>query len=102
IELAVAVLTTGGFELATWTNYCNKAQLPVHPGSNTFRIDFEDLRLRPGRYHLGLALGSGRGFEDWLPDSVSFDIVPTAEAAEINVDLTNGVIIASANVHQLD
>jgi lipopolysaccharide transport system ATP-binding protein len=102
IELAVAVLTTGGFELATWTNYCNKTQLLVRPGNNTFRIGFEGLNLRPGRYHLGLALGSGRGFEDWLPDSVSFDIVPTAEAAEINVDLANGVIIASAKVYPVD
>jgi lipopolysaccharide transport system ATP-binding protein len=102
IELGVAVLTDGGFELATWINYCNKTQVPVHPGINTFRIAFEHLRLLPGRYYLGIALGAGRGFENWIPDAVSFDVTVSAEAAEINAHLMNAAIVASATIAVVD
>jgi lipopolysaccharide transport system ATP-binding protein len=98
IELAVAVLTSSGLELATWTNYCNKTKLNVQEGPNTFRVSFEHLRIRPGQYYFGIALGAGRGFEVWIPDAVSFEVTSSEEGASINADITNGAILAFATV----
>jgi hypothetical protein len=72
VEIIIGVHSTRGFELATWTNRCSNVQLPVRPGMNTFRMAFQHLRLLPGRYFLGIGLGYGRSFEDWLPEAILF------------------------------
>jgi len=98
VEIAMAVITLGGFELATWTNYCNGLQIAANPGRNTYRISIEAPRLTPGQYQLGIALGSGRGFDQWTPDAVSFEVTANAEAKAINADIISGAIVATASI----
>jgi lipopolysaccharide transport system ATP-binding protein len=102
VELAIGILTSGGFEVATWTTFYDKTHPLVRPGINTFRITFEDLRLLPGRYSLVIAFGFGRGFEAWVPEAVSFEITSSVEAAEINAEVINGAIAAYATISLLD
>ena len=65
--------------MATWTNACNDARLPVQAGVNTFRIQFQHLQLLPGRYFISMALSSGRGVDDWIHEAVTFEITSSPE-----------------------
>jgi ABC-type polysaccharide/polyol phosphate transport system ATPase subunit len=97
IELALDVKTRG-FEVATWTNKCSNVELPVQPGINTFKIEFNDLRLLPGQYSLSINLGIGRGFESYIEDAVPFEITSSTEAAAIDAMYLGGALVASATV----
>jgi lipopolysaccharide transport system ATP-binding protein len=102
VEVAIALCSTRGFEVATWTNRCSDIELPVRPGINTFKIEFRHLRLLPGHYFLGIALGCGQGFEDYFPEAVMFDVVSGPEAADINADIFRGALVPFVDVSILD
>jgi lipopolysaccharide transport system ATP-binding protein len=101
VEIIIGIYSTRGFEVATWTNTCSNVQLPVRPGINTFRIEFQHLRLLPGRYYLGLAVDSGRGFDDAISEAVFFEITSSPEAAEINAETFTGALVPSAKISAL-
>ena len=103
VEIVIGVYSTRGLEVATWSNHCNKTELPVRLGINTFRIAFRHMSLLPGQYYLGIALGSGRGFdEDWIPEAVLFEVISSPEAAAMNVDFFGGAFVPSAEVSLLE
>ena len=100
--MIIVVFSTRGFELATWTNKCSDLELPVQPGINTFRIEFQHLRLLPGRYSLGIGVRDSRGSDDWIPEAVQFEITSSLEAAKINAETFGGVFVPSATVSVID
>lgn len=101
VELAVFIFSSGGSELASWTTRCNNVTLPVRSGMNTFRIEFQHLRLLPGRYFIGLGVRDNQGRSDWIPEAVMFEIISSPAAAEINGDLA-GAFVLSATVSAVD
>jgi lipopolysaccharide transport system ATP-binding protein len=101
LEVLVSVYSARGFEVATWTNRCNNVQLMARQGMNAFRIAFEGLRLLPGQYFLSLGIRSGRKFEDWIPEAVGFEVVPSSESAEIDADTWEGAFVPNATVTPL-
>jgi ABC-type polysaccharide/polyol phosphate transport system ATPase subunit len=101
MEIALDVKARG-FEVATWTNKCSNVDLQVCPGINTFRIKFNDLRLLPGQYYLGINLGAGRGFESYIPEAVTFEVIASDEASAIDAQLLGGALVASATVSIID
>ena len=94
----IIVFSTSALELATWTNRCSDMELPVQPGINTFRIQFQHLRLLPGRYSLGIGVRDSRGSDDWIPDAVQFEVTSSLDAAKINAEAFGGVFVPSATV----
>ena len=100
--MIIVVSSIGGFQLATWTNKCNDLDLPVRPGINTFRIEFQHLRLLPGRYSLGIGVRDSRGSDDWIPEAVQFEIISSLEAAKINAETFDSVFVLSATVSVID
>lgn len=96
LEIGIGIFSIGGYEVASWSNKCDDIKLAAQPGENVFRIQFSEPRLLPGEYCLSVALGSGRGFDDWSPEAVSFKIVPSAETAKIDAENLGGAVIASA------
>jgi lipopolysaccharide transport system ATP-binding protein len=102
VEVAVAVSSARGFDVASWTNKCSDVELSVRPGINTFRIGFQHLRLLPGRYFLTLAVRDGRGGDDYIPEAVLFEITSSPEAAEINADIFPGAFVLSATISIVD
>jgi len=102
VQLAIGISSNRGFQVATWTNSCSNVQLPVRPGKNTFRIGFEKLRLLPGQYFLTLVLNSNRGLEDYIIEAIRFEIIPSAESAEIGAQKFDGTIVPFAEVSILD
>ena len=102
VGVIIVVSSTRGFQLATWTNKCNDLDLPVQPGINTFRIEFQHLRLLPGRYSLGIGVRDSRGSDDWIPEAVQFEIISSLEAARINAETFDGVFVLSATVSVID
>ena len=102
VEVLIAVFSTQGFQLATWTNKCSDQELPVRPGINTFRVGFQHLRLLPGRYFLGIGVRDSWGSGDWIPEAVQFEIISSLEAAEINADAFGGAFVPSATVSVIE
>lgn len=102
VEILVAIYSARGFEVATWTSRCDGVQLDVHSGVNTFRIEFQDLRLLPGQYFLGVGVGGDRDFDDWVREAVFFEVRSSPVGAEIGVDLFRGAIVPTAKVSLTD
>ena len=106
VGLAIAIFSSRGFQLTCWTNKSSDVELSVRPGINTFRIVFQHLHLLPGRYRLGIGVRDERGFGDWFPEAVQFEIISSLEAAKISVDTFAkinaetfaGVLVPSATV----
>jgi lipopolysaccharide transport system ATP-binding protein len=102
VEIFIGVFSAGGFEIASWSTRCHDQQLPLKPGTNVLRIAFQHLLLLPGQYFLGMALSCGRGFEDYVPEAVSFEITSSAMAAAISANVLKGAFVASAKVSILN
>ncbi len=101
-DVIIGIYSSRGFEVATWTNKCNNVELAVRPGINTFRIEYQQLRLLPGRYYLGLGIIGDRGYDDGVNDAVQFEITSSVEAAQIDAHHFGGALVASAEVSILD
>ncbi|HMJ49573.1 MAG TPA: ABC transporter ATP-binding protein [Burkholderiales bacterium] len=101
IEMGIGIHSARGFEVASWTNKCSNVQLPIRPGINSFRVEFQHLRLLPGQYRLGLLVGCGSDY-DYLREAVQFEIISNLEAAEINAQALGGACVPSATVSTLD
>jgi lipopolysaccharide transport system ATP-binding protein len=101
VEIGIGIYSTQGVEVASWSNRCDDVQLSVRPGINTFRIEYQYLRLRPGRYTLGISLNCDRRIEDWIPEALMFEITTNSEAADIDVQNFGGAFVASATVSVL-
>jgi lipopolysaccharide transport system ATP-binding protein len=99
VEVIVGLYSIRGFGVATWSSAVDGVELRLHPGTNTFRIGFQRLRLLPGRYLLAFSLYSSRGFEDGIPEAVQFEIM---EAAEIDPERMVGSTLVSATVSVID
>jgi ABC-type polysaccharide/polyol phosphate transport system ATPase subunit len=99
--LAISLHSVRGFEVASWTNLSDGVMLSMQAGTNTFRITFQDLRLLPGQYSLGIAAGVARDW-DHIPDAVQFEVTTSLEAAEIRASHLSGVVAPSAIVSVLD
>jgi lipopolysaccharide transport system ATP-binding protein len=102
VEVLIALFLIQGFQLATWTDQCSDIELSVRPGTNTFRIGFQHLLLRPGRYFLGIGVRDSRGCADWIPEAVQFEVTPSLEAAKINAESLRGALVLSATVSVID
>jgi len=103
-DVIVGVYSSLGFEVATWTNKCNGVELVVRPGTNIFRIEYQNLRLLPGRYSLGFGIIGDRGYYDdgVNSDAVQFEIIPSPEAVKMEAHHFGGAMAASARVTRLD
>ena len=93
LELGIGLFSATNFEIASSVSSdalpCQSAQ----PGYYTFGVTYEDLRLAPGRYRLGLGIRSGRGFEDYLPDAIFVDVVASERGAGLPLSTMRGAVI---------
>src|SRR5262249_3234605 len=101
IELGVGLFSIRGFELASWTNRCSGAELSLRLGLNVFRIEYTDMLLLPGQYYVGIGLRSERGFEDYVPEAFSFEILVSQMSARINAETFGGVVVPKVVVSTL-
>jgi lipopolysaccharide transport system ATP-binding protein len=100
--IGIGLYSIRGFEVATWTNKSSGVPLPVRLGVNTFRIEFQHLRLLPGRYSLNIGLASDRNIEDLVPEAVQFEVTTNADSAKIDAQSFGGALVASATVSILN
>lgn len=93
IEPGVAVHSGKGFEIASWTSAVIGGNVPVQPGVSVFAFRWRNMRLVPGVYHLSIGMRSQRGFEDYLPEVVRFEVVRTPDSAAHGVDTFSGCMV---------
>jgi lipopolysaccharide transport system ATP-binding protein len=97
ISVEVGVFSSGGFEVASWSNKCDGNGIAARPGETNLRIEFEDLRLLPGRYSLGIGVWSERGFEDWV-EAALFEVIASPASAAIHAQDLGGALLARAAI----
>lgn len=93
IEPGVAVHSGKGFEIASWTSAVIGGSVPVQTGATVFAFRWRHLRLVPGVYHLSIGMRSQRGFEDYLPEVVRFEVLRTPDSAAHGVDTFSGCMV---------
>ena len=74
----------------------------MRPGTNTFRIAFQDLLVLPGQYSVGIDLLGERGIEDSVQEAVIFEITASPETVRIKADTLGGAIVPRATIAALD
>jgi lipopolysaccharide transport system ATP-binding protein len=101
IELGIGLFSARGFEVASWTSTYSQIKLPLKQGLNTVRVDYQDLALLPGQYRIDIGLRSDRGFEDYVPDGVLFEIVVSEDGAAANVHTFGGILVPQVEARML-
>ena len=102
IEIFIAVYSASGFGVASWRSRCSDVELSVRPGMNTFRMEFQHIRLFPGLYSLSFGLRDDRDGVDFILEAVQFEITSNLELAEITGDIFPGAIFPSVTISILD
>jgi lipopolysaccharide transport system ATP-binding protein len=101
IELGIGLFSNRGFEVASWTSTYSRTTLPLNFGVNTVRVEYQNFALLPGQYWLGIGIRSDRGFEDYVPEAVRFEIIVSENGAEANTHTFGGIIIPSVDARVL-
>lgn len=101
IELGIGLFSTKGFEVASWSTSCNAQTVTAFIGPNVFRMEFEDLMLLPGQYYLGIGLKSGATFEDYVADSVVFEITPNTKSSEWSCHTFAGTFVPRVRLSKM-
>jgi len=96
LELGLGLFTARGFEVASWTSRCAPPLLSFKSGSNKVLISFNDLKLLPGKYRLGVGLRSARGLEDYIPEAIWFEVAVSEAAALANAQTMQGALVLNA------
>jgi lipopolysaccharide transport system ATP-binding protein len=102
VEVGIAVTSTRGFEVATWTNKCANTQVVLRRGVNLFRVEFHDLLLLPGQYIVGLWIRSSRGIEDHIPEAATFEVFPSFMTAAMNAHTFAGALVPTGKIRVVE
>jgi lipopolysaccharide transport system ATP-binding protein len=102
IELGVALCSAKGFEVASWTTTCSNYSLKIKRGQNKVYIEYPDLKLLPGAYYLGIGIRSDRGFEDYLPDAATLEVMTNDKSSFAKMDTFAGAILPQIIARKLE
>jgi lipopolysaccharide transport system ATP-binding protein len=101
-EPGLALHSAKGFEVASWTGAVNGGRLPLKAGPQVMKLRLKHLRLVPGSYSLAIGMRSWRGFEDYLPEVVRFEVVRSSASASHGADTFGGCIVPEAHCEFCD
>jgi lipopolysaccharide transport system ATP-binding protein len=101
IELGIGLFSTRGIEVASWTSRCSETILPLKHGPNTMRVEYPDLVLLPGHYHLGIGLRSDRGMEDYVLEAIRFEVVSSQDSADADAHTYEGFVVPKVEARVL-
>jgi lipopolysaccharide transport system ATP-binding protein len=93
LELALALSTATGFEIASSLSSHSRPIADITPGRYSFRARYVSLDLVPGLYQFGVALRSERGFEDYMPRAFELEIIVSERSAAMNVQSFSGALV---------
>ena len=102
VVISIGLHSDRGFEIVSWSNKCIGSEIAVRPGKNTFRIGLNHLRLLPAQYSFSISVYDSKGNIDHVNDAVVFEIIPSLEAANINSQKFDGVVVPSATISTLE
>ncbi len=96
VELGVGLFNFQGQEIISALSSWQGDFGTMIPGKYALTIDCGALELVPGHYRLGIGLKSDRGMEDYLPEALEFEVVPSPAAQRPNLATVQGVIARTA------
>ncbi|HWN11854.1 MAG TPA: ABC transporter ATP-binding protein [Pyrinomonadaceae bacterium] len=96
IELGVALNSGRGFEIASCFSSQSLVRSALEPGRYKYSVKYPALRLVPGAYSFGLGLRSDAGFEDYIADAFTIEVVPSELSASFGADSFRGAIVPEA------
>lgn len=97
IEVGIGLFSSRGFEVASWTSTYAGTTLPLKTGSNKIRLDYREFKLLPGQYYLGIGIRSERGFEDYIPEAIRFEILVSKVSSDANTNTFGGLMVPNVN-----
>lgn len=97
----IALYSARGFEVASWSSESEGLRLSMSSGRNVFNLLFKNMRLLPGQFYFNIGIRSSRGFEDHIPNAVTFEIHPSDKSAQINANEFRGAFLPNVKVIQI-
>jgi lipopolysaccharide transport system ATP-binding protein len=97
VDLAVALSSSRGFELASCLSSHSTPKHKLGPGTYSYTVEYKNLKLVPGYYRFGLALRSNFGFEDRIVEAFEVRIMPSELSSALNVDMFHGAMVPDAD-----
>lgn len=98
-DLAVALMSGRGFEVASCLSSHVLSKLRMAPGEYKYRVEYRNLRLVPGLYKFSLGVRSSYGFEDYIPEAFEVEVVPSEDSSLQEVDMFQGIIVPDVDFH---
>ena len=75
-EFSISFMTEMGTKIFQLHSGHVKQSLLIHPGLNRITAEPEYLPLTPGKYFVNLWVGSGKILYDWIPEAMTFEVLP--------------------------
>jgi len=95
-EIGLGLFNLQGLEIVSTLSSWQGELGPVTPGRYVATIDYGTLELAPGSYRFGLGIKSDRGLEDYLPEAIEIEVVPSETSTRPNLTNIRGAIACSA------
>jgi hypothetical protein len=96
-DLAVALVSGKGFEVASCLSSHSLPKLSLNAGNYKYRVEYTNLHLTPGLYRFGLGIRSKLGFEDYVAEAFEVEVVPTEDSSSKEIDMFRGAIVPDVN-----
>jgi len=93
VELAVALMSGRGFEVASCLSSDSLKRSKLTPGRYKYSIVYPTLRLVPGTYRFGLGIRSEVGLEDYIAEAFELEVVTSELSSVGGVDTFRGAIV---------
>jgi lipopolysaccharide transport system ATP-binding protein len=97
IKIVIALYSSRGFEVASWSSSCTDTELSLSAGLNVFQVKYHNLCLLPGQYTLSLCVHFSRE-EDFIDNAVTFEILPSERSALFNAHNFGGAIVPDIKI----
>jgi len=101
VKIAIDLYSVRGFMLASWSSDCTNKKISLTVGLNAFRIMYKKLLLLPGQYYIHIGVSSNGVFEDYIPNAITFDVVPSAKSVQMSAQNYGGAFIPKVDFSKL-
>jgi lipopolysaccharide transport system ATP-binding protein len=93
VELAVALMSGRGFEVASCVSSHSLKRSNLNVGRYKYSVEYSALRLVPGSYTFGLGVRSEISVEDYIAEAFEIEIVPSELSSSYGVDTFRGAVV---------
>ena len=95
-DFSISFMTEQGSKIFQLHSGHIRHELSLKKGLNTITAEPEYLPLTPGKYLVNLWVGSGRIVYDWIPEALSFEVLPGSFDEGVLIDNRGYPVVVNA------